>query len=249
MNTDPASAAALARAIVADVNSRNINLENVGVAVCPPDVNLTAVAEVVGGTGIGLGAQNMHPEMSGAYTGETSAAMLNQIGCTHVILGHSERRQYFKETNAFINQKVKRALSEGLIPILCVGETLAERERNEAIGVVRTQLKEGLADVTVDDPGRLVLAYEPVWAIGTGRTATPEQAQEMHAFIRAWISNKFGKDLASGINVLYGGSVKPGNAATLFAEPDIDGGLIGGAGLKADSFGDIIAAAAAQVGA
>lgn len=215
----------------------------VKVAVCPPFVHLRAISRLLTGSRVRLGAQNMYYAKQGAYTGEVSAGMLLSVGCHYVILGHSERRQYFGETDAAVSQKVGRALEAGLVPIICVGETLKEREANRARAVVAGQVKFALAEVFPATSNALVIAYEPVWAIGTGRTATPAMAQEMHALIRRLLVNQFGKNLAAGIHILYGGSMKPGNARELLSQPDVDGGLIGGASLKADAFGGIIAAA------
>ena len=212
---------------------------DVGVAVCPPFTALESCAKAVEDSNIQLGAQNMHPKLEGAYTGEVSPVMLRSMFCTFVILGHSERREYFKETDAFINEKVLAALESSLKPILCVGETLEQREANETMQVVKTQLVEGLKGVTADAADNLVIAYEPVWAIGTGKTATPEMAQEVHKMIRDELTGLFG-DAADRVRILYGGSMKPENASELLDQPDIDGGLIGGASLKAKSFLELI---------
>ena len=243
MNTVRDTAVELASEVVRRVG----DITALRVAVCPPFVNLEAVYEMVKQSSIKLGAQHMHHEDFGAYTGEVSAPMLCAVGCTYVILGHSERRQYFGETNEGVNLKVKQALRHGLVPIMCVGETLEERERGEALVVVEQQVREGLRGISLEHSDQLVIAYEPVWAIGTGRTASPEQAQEMHQAIRRWLASLFGDSLAREIHILYGGSVKPENAASLFSQPDIDGGLIGGASLKADAFAAIVEAARAQV--
>lgn len=221
---------------------------DVGVAVCPPFTALDAASKVIGESNIQLGAQNMHHEISGAYTGEISAAMLRQLYVTYVILGHSERRQYFGETDEFINKKVIAALGNNLRPILCVGETIEEREAGKVLEVITTQTQGGLADVDKADAEDIVIAYEPVWAIGTGKTATPEMAQEVHASIREILCDRFGKDTGSKIRILYGGSMKPGNAEELLAQQDIDGGLIGGASLEAKSFVKIVQAAEKQLG-
>jgi triosephosphate isomerase len=197
---------------------------------------------VVSGTEVKLGAQNMHQADHGAYTGEVSGGMLRAVGCTYVILGHSERRQYFCETDESVNQKIKAALGFGLVPIVCVGESLEEREQDLQRDVVQRQLDVGFSGI---EPDKLVpvIAYEPVWAIGTGQTATPEQAQDMHGFIRSWLADRFGVDTAATFEILYGGSMKPGNAHDLLHQKDIDGGLIGGASLKADDFVEIVRAA------
>jgi triosephosphate isomerase len=212
----------------------------VDVLVAPPFTALHAVAEALSGSGIALGAQNMRWEREGAFTGEVSPAMLKDIGCTHVILGHSERRQIFGETDDGVGRKARAALDTGLTPILCVGETLAERESNRTLEVVERQTERALRDVTPDEAARVVVAYEPVWAIGTGLAATPEQAQDVHAFIRQLVSRSHGEPVAAALRILYGGSVKPANAATLMAKPDIDGALVGGACLEADSFLKVI---------
>ena len=190
--------------------------------------------------GVHVGAQNLHFENDGAYTGEISATMLKEIGCRFVILGHSERREYFGETDAIVNKKIKKSLETDLIPILCVGEVLTERKSNRQNEVVSTQLKGALDGVSEVALANLVIAYEPVWAIGTGETATPEQAQEMHAFIRSVLSGLYSDEAANSVRILYGGSMKPDNAGELLSQPDVDGGLIGGASLKADSFNAII---------
>jgi triosephosphate isomerase len=240
MNTDLAQAVRLAREVAESVGTPR----NTSVAVCPPFISLAAVAEAVEGTVVRVGAQNMHFEESGAFTGEVSAEMLQSVGCHYVILGHSERRQYFGETDASVNKKAKRAAEVGLVPIVCVGETLEERDAGQETAVVKAQVAGGLGGLDLAGADRLVIAYEPVWAIGTGRTASPEQAQEMHAFIRGLLTARYGEQLGRGLHILYGGSMKPGNAAELLAKPDVDGGLIGGASLKAADFAAIVAAAA-----
>ena len=189
---------------------------------------------------IGVAAQNMHWEASGAYTGEVSAEMLAEVGCDYVIIGHSERRQYFGETNETANKKLHAAVAGGLLPIYCIGETLDEREGGVMEDVVGTQVREGLAGLTEEQVAGAVLAYEPVWAIGTGRTATPDQVQDMHGHIRSLLQDIFNEAIGSGIDILYGGSVKPGNAAELFQRPNVDGGLIGGAALNAEDFAAIV---------
>jgi triosephosphate isomerase len=215
----------------------------VEVVLCPPFTSLDAVATVVEDSPIKLGAQNMHPAANGAYTGEISAEMLRYFYAAYVILGHSERREYFKETDAFINEKVLAAFAANLRPILCVGESLEQREAGETISVVDAQTRGGLVNVSDKDAESLVVAYEPVWAIGTGKTATPEMAQEVHAAIREILVDLFGDEIAQKIRIQYGGSMKPGNAKELLSQPDIDGGLIGGAALDAKSFSEIIQAA------
>lgn len=204
--------------------------------VCPPFTVLAAVGQVLKGSAISLGAQNMNDNLQGAFTGEISATMLKDLGCSHVILGHSERRQYYGENDALVNKKTKLALEQGLTPLVCIGETLQDREAGKTFSVVETQTRGSLAGLTAEQAGRLVVAYEPVWAIGTGKTATPAQAQEVHAFIRKTLAALFGAPAAEGLRVLYGGSVKPDNIDALMAQPDIDGGLVGGACLKAEDF-------------
>jgi triosephosphate isomerase len=216
---------------------------DVRVALCPPFVFLPAIDRELEGSPIGLGGQNMHWKPEGAYTGEISGAMLNDVGCTHVILGHSERRHGLGENDAHVNAKLHAALEVGLIPILCVGETREEREAMETEDVVSGQLLGSLAGITKEEMARIVLAYEPVWAIGTGLTATPLQAQEVHAYIRKWLENFFDEATAARVTVQYGGSVKPENAGELLSSPDIDGALVGGASLKASDFLGIIKAA------
>lgn len=218
-------------------------LNDVEVVLCPPFTALRAVGEAIAGTAIKLGAQNMHWEKEGAFTGEVSPGMLRDANCQFVILGHSERRQYFHETDATINRKVKAALAEHLTPIVCVGELLEQREANQTEDVVTTQVTKGLAGLDETGFRRIVLAYEPVWAIGTGRTATPAQAQDVHALIRRVLARMSNPGAAQAVRIQYGGSVKPANAKELFAQPDIDGGLIGGASLEAKSFVDIVNAA------
>jgi triosephosphate isomerase (TIM) len=234
MNLDVEESVALVKAIAADLQG----LEGVDVLVAPPFTNLHAVREAIGKAPIFLGAQNMHWELSGAYTGEVSGKMLLEAGCSHVILGHSERRTLFHETDEVINLKAKTADESGLIPILCVGETLEEREAEKTFGVVTKQLDDSMQSFREQKrlPENLVLAYEPVWAIGTGKTASPEQAQEVHRFIRDRLERNFGSEAASRTRILYGGSVKPENVAALMSKPDIDGALVGGASLKAGSF-------------
>lgn len=216
---------------------------DVKVIICPPFTSLETANTLVKGSQIELGAQNMHNETSGAFTGEISASMLKSVGCKYVILGHSERRAIFGESNEFINKKVHKALTENLIPILCVGESLEEREKNITKDVVKRQLLVGLDSVSSEQAEGIIIAYEPVWAIGTGKTASPEQAQEVHGFIRALFSEKYGKETAEKVIIQYGGSVKPDNASELLSQKDIDGALVGGACLKADSFLGIIKAA------
>lgn len=220
---------------------------SVDVVLCPPFTALESVGRALEGQSAKLGAQNLHPEKNGAYTGEISAEMLRTLYVTHVIVGHSERRQYFGETDAFINQKVLAALANELRPIVCVGESLAERESGAALAVVQRQLEAALAGVKADQITTVIVAYEPVWAIGTGKVATTEQAQAVHAFIRELLTKLHGAPLAQKVRILYGGSMKPANAPELLAQKDIDGGLIGGASLEARSFVELVKAALAIV--
>jgi len=210
------------------------------VAVGAPFTSLEAAVQAARGTPVIIAAQNLHWEPEGAFTGEISAPMIKAAGAGAVIIGHSERRQLFGETGAGVNRKIKAAISTGLRPIVCLGETLAERESGRTYEVLSGQLAEALADLEAAVAGALDLAYEPVWAIGTGRTATPETAQEAHVFIRDWLADKISPEAAGGTRILYGGSVKPDNAALLMAQPDIDGALVGGASLIVDSFVKII---------
>jgi triosephosphate isomerase len=211
--------------------------------VVPPLTALHVVRAALAGSTIGLGAQNMHWEKEGAFTGEVSPAMLKDAGCTHVVLGHSERRQLFGETDEGVGRKARAAVDHGLVPIVCVGETLTERDADRTLPVVERQLERGLRDLTPDEAARVVVAYEPVWAIGTGRNATPEQAQEVHAFIRRLVARSHGDAVAAALRILYGGSVKPDNAAGLLGQTDVDGALVGGASLKAETFLPIARAA------
>jgi triosephosphate isomerase len=238
MYTNAASAVALAGAVVKGVGTDT----RVRVAVCPPFPYLGKVADVVRGSVVGLGGQNLYPEKEGAFTGEVSPTMLVDSGCRYVILGHSERRHKMGESDAFINKKVHAALAAGLEVILCVGETLEEREANDTEKVLDTQVTAGLAGLQSQQLGTLVIAYEPVWAIGTGRNATPDQAQQAHAFIRSKLAGLFGEKPASLLPIQYGGSVKPDNAALLLGQADVDGALVGGASLNAEQFLAIIKA-------
>jgi len=213
---------------------------DVQVILCPPFIHLTSLqAMLEDKPNIALGAQNCSNHASGAYTGETSAPMLKSIGVDYVILGHSERREYFGETDSLLAEKVDIALENGLIPIYCCGEPLAVRERNEQAAYVQQQIEDGLFHLSDEDFGKIVIAYEPIWAIGTGETASADQAQEMHATIRKQITGQYGEEIANNTSILYGGSVKPGNAEELFSCMDVDGGLIGGASLKSRDFVDI----------
>ncbi|MDE6181910.1 MAG: triose-phosphate isomerase [Eubacteriales bacterium] len=211
-----------------------IDTDTSDVVVCVPFVDLMAVSEAIKGTKINLGAQNMHFEESGAYTGEISPAMLKELGVKYVIIGHSERRAYFAETDEIVNKKVKKALEHNLVPILCVGESLEERELNITIELVRIQIKKAFAGISAEDAKKVVIAYEPIWAIGTGKVATKEQAQEVCAEIRKVISEIYDKSISEEIRIQYGGSVTGDSANELFNMPDIDGGLVGGASLKED---------------
>jgi len=235
--------AASGRQLAADVVKGLGSDDRVTVAVCPPFPYLATVAEALKGSRVLLGAQNLYPEKEGAFTGEVSPTMLLDVGCKYVILGHSERRHKLGESDAFINQKVKAALAAGLDVILCVGETLEERQGKQMHAVLDRHVTEGLAGVAEKDMARVVIAYEPVWAIGTGLNATPEQAQEAHVFLRKRVTEIFSEKTAAALPIQYGGSVKPENAASLFGQSDVDGGLIGGASLKADQFLGIVRAA------
>ena len=222
------------------LKERLIDISSVKVVLCPPFTSLQAVSLALKGSSLFLGAQNIYWETEGAFTGEISPLMLLSLGCKYVIIGHSERRNLFQETNKTINLKLRAALKEHITPIFCIGETLQERERGKTELVIEEQLKEGLYDFSEELISRLVLAYEPIWAIGTGKTATPKQANDVHLFIRKKIEERFGLQIASSITILYGGSVKPENAKDLLKEPEIDGALVGGASLNEDSFEKII---------
>ena len=216
------------------------NNTEVDVVVAPVFTVLGAVKPILEGTTVKLSAQDCFWEEEGAFTGEISPKFLVDAGCTHVIIGHSERRQYFFETNETVNKKLKAALSARLTPLFCLGETLEQRENGSTFDIIRQQLSEGLAGIAGDAIGAVVIAYEPVWAIGTGKTASDEQAQEVHSFIRKYLSDTYGKNIADSTRILYGGSVKPDNVRGLMSQPDIDGALVGGASLKADSFAAIV---------
>jgi triosephosphate isomerase len=216
------------------------DVRGVDIVIAPPVTAVAAAVEAVQGSAIGVAAQNMHWEREGAFTGEVSAGMLREAGATFVIIGHSERRTLFGETNTSVNKKTRAAITGGLIPIVCIGETLAERDGNETLAVLDRQIKEGLDGVTGDELSKMVIAYEPVWAIGTGRNATPAQAGEAHFHIRQRLKQWFGLDASERCRVLYGGSVKPDNIGKLIAEPDVDGALVGGASLDPRSFFAII---------
>jgi len=239
MNTTLVEAKALGAAVAKGVGTD----PRVTVAVCPPFPWLVAVGETLKGSAVALGAQDVHSEKKGAFTGEVSPAMLVEAGCQYVIIGHSERRHVLGESDVAINHKVHTALDEGLRVILCMGETLAERERNLQERVFQRQVFAACAGLTDEQFTRLVIAYEPVWAIGTGKVATPEQAQEAHAFVRAKLSTLYGEKIAQALPIVYGGSVTPENIDGLLSKPDVDGALVGGASLKADSFLAIVKAA------
>jgi len=239
MNTTVPEGVALAKEVNACLESFNANCD---VIICVPFTHLVPVCGVINKEKLGLGAENCADHVKGAYTGEVSAPMVASTGANYVILGHSERRQYYGETSETLRTKVELALAEGLTPIFCIGEVLEERENGTYHDVVKAQIEEALFGLSAEDFGKLILAYEPVWAIGTGKTATADQAEDMHAFIRGVIADKYGKEVAENTSILYGGSCKPGNAAELFAKPDVDGGLIGGAALKAEDFMGIVKA-------
>ncbi len=231
--TEAVSAAARLVELVSDVT-------DVEVMIAPPFTALSAVRDVIRNSVVALGAQDVFWEQEGAYTGEISPDMLRSAGCSHVIIGHSERRRYFGETDEIVSRKIRAVHKAGLVPVMCVGETETERDAKKTFSVLDKQVTNGLKDCSRDDLNRLVIAYEPVWAIGTGKTASREQAQEVHAFIRALIEKKIGNGLAKSVRIQYGGSVKPENIAGLMQMPDIDGALVGGASLDAESFSRIV---------
>jgi len=245
MNTLPDEGIALVKELAEKLGG----LEGIEYGVCPPATHLADIVRAAGGTAVQVGAQNMHYEPKGAFTGEISAQMVLATGAKWVILGHSERRHVFGEQDGLIHSKLCTALAAGLKPILCIGEKLDEREAGKTTEVVGGQLSGGYGDLSAAQVGATVIAYEPVWAIGTGVTATPEQAQEVHAFIRGWLKEKYGEEIAASVRIQYGGSVKPSNVAELIACPDIDGALVGGASLKADDFAGIITGALEHGGA
>ncbi len=216
------------------------DIEGAEIVICPPFTSLSDVKEVIMETNIKLGAQDVYWEKEGAFTGEVSAPMLRELGCEYVIIGHSERRQFFGETNQTVNRKVKAALSEKLKPIVCVGEKLEERKSQKTFEVVKDHIENGLAGLSKEDMQKVTIAYEPVWAIGTGVNATKEQAEEVHKYIRGLIGKMFGEETAGDVRIQYGGSVKADNIKELIAEEDVDGALVGGASLKADSFIQIV---------
>ncbi len=237
MNLGRAAAVALAEAVVKGAEG----WESVDLAVCPPFCYLEAVGRAVAGSKVALGAQNMYFQPEGAYTGEIAASMLRDLGCRYVILGHSERRHILHETDEEVNKKVHAALAAGLLPIVCVGELLAEREAGRTGEVIRRQFAGSLAGLSEEQMRKIVIAYEPVWAIGTGKVATPAQAEEVHLDLRKIIQQRYNEAVAQTVRIQYGGSVKPDNAAELLRQPDIDGALVGGASLKADQFLGIVA--------
>jgi triosephosphate isomerase len=239
MNLDNRQCGALAGDLAARYPGEGV----VEIAVFPPAVYLQTISAILRTTGIGWGAQNMYHESDGAFTGELSAAMLLDVGCRSVILGHSERRALLGETDADVNVRTRAALKSGLQPIVCLGETLQQREAGQTRAVVQRQFSGSLAGISAENIPRVVIAYEPVWAIGTGKVATGQQAQEVHADLRKMLESQYNSELAGQVRILYGGSVKPDNASDLLGRPDIDGALVGGASLKADSFAGIVAAA------
>lgn len=239
MNLDRAAALALAEGLANGISGTG----NFDVAVCPPSIYLESVGDAIKDSAIGLGAQNMYHEPDGAFTGELSSSMLIDVGCQYVILGHSERRHVLGETNQDVNKKVLAALAAGITPIVCVGETLAQRENGQTADIVAEQFYGSLAGVTEDQAAKIVIAYEPVWAIGTGKVATPEQAEEVHSDLRRLLVSRYNAGVADAVRIQYGGSVKPDNAAELLAKENIDGALVGGAALKVNSFLGILAAA------
>jgi triosephosphate isomerase len=236
MHTTVAEAEELALAVIRAADGK----EDRDVMIAPPYTALAAVGNVLSGSGVQLGAQNIHWEEAGAFTGEISPAMLKDVGCSMAIVGHSERRHVFGETDFMINRRTLGALQNGIIPVFCIGESLKQRETGQTMQVLEDQMRAGLVGVELNHGDQLVLAYEPVWAIGTGKTATEEQAQEVHAFVRTLLEGMFEKNIAGQIRILYGGSVKPENIDILMCQPDIDGALVGGAALKAESFERII---------
>jgi triosephosphate isomerase (TIM) len=239
MNTNRASAVALAEGVAKGAET----LDGVDLAVCPPSCYLDAVGRAIAGSKVALGAQNMYHEKDGAFTGELSAAMLRDLGCKYIILGHSERRHILGETDAAVNKKLHAALAAGLTPIVCVGELLSEREAGKTLAVIQSQFDGSLAGLSAEQMAKIVIAYEPVWAIGTGKVATPQQAEEVHLALRKIIAGRYNSSIADTVRLQYGGSVKPENAAELLKQPDIDGALVGGASLKVDQFLGIVAGA------
>jgi triosephosphate isomerase len=228
-----AEAAKALKGLVAGVN-------DVEVMIAPPFTALVPVAEQLKGSTIGLGAQNLHWEAEGAYTGEIAADMIVSAGCRYVIIGHSERRQYFGETDLTVNKKIRAAVNAGLIPVMCIGESESQRDGGETFSILDKQIQNGLESFVLDDLQTLIVAYEPVWAIGTGKTATKEQAQEVHSHVRQWFAGRFDDGYAQGLRILYGGSVKPSNVKDLMAMPDVDGALVGGASLDPGTFSQLV---------
>lgn len=228
--------------VLTELKNLTKDVKGVDIVIGAPFTALSDAVKAVEGSNIKIAAENVYPKSEGAFTGEISPTMLKAIGVSHVIIGHSERREIFKETDEFINEKVKAVLAEGLTPIFCIGEKLEERESGKTLEVNERQVRKGLKDLTKEDAKKVIVAYEPVWAIGTGKTATPEMAQETHKEIREVLADMFGADVANSITIQYGGSMKPENAKDLLGQADIDGGLVGGASLKADSFFEIIKA-------
>jgi len=241
MNLTLPEAQALTSEIVNMLHDEQLGANKPQVVICPPFPLLSSVGHLLGdGTNPALGAQNFHQQESGAYTGEVSAKQLHSVGCKYVILGHSERRQHFREDDALLGQKLKTGLANGLLPIFCVGESLETREANETFDFISKQLQDGLFHLSPEDFDKVVIAYEPIWAIGTGKTATSQQAQEVHAFIREQVAKAYSPEVAANTTILYGGSANAQNARELFSQPDVDGGLIGGASLKSRDFVEII---------
>jgi triosephosphate isomerase len=236
MNKTVAEAVSVVKALKTSI----ADVKDVDVLICPTFTALYAVNNEVKGSNINIGAQNLFWEPNGAFTGEISPAMVKDTGCSYVLIGHCERRHYFGETNETVNKKTKAALAVGLIPVVCIGETLKEREENIAFKVIEKQIKEGLAGLSAEQSSTVVIAYEPIWAIGTGKTATPDKAQEVHAFARKAYGDMYGGDTSQKVRILYGGSVNPTNVSELMKQPDIDGGLVGGASLEAESFTKLV---------
>jgi triosephosphate isomerase (TIM) len=226
--------------LINELKREIIDVEGVDVVLCPPFTALADAADALTDTDIALGAQNLFWEDAGAFTGEISAPMLKDLGVAYVIIGHSERRQYFHETNETVNKRLRAALKHGLNPIVCVGENLAQREANKTFDIIKDHCEGSLSGLSAEEMKKVILAYEPVWAIGTGKTATPNQAQEVHAFIRQLLAKRFDAEVAGGVRIQYGGSVTPDNVVALMAQPDLDGALVGGASLKAPSFAAIV---------
>lgn len=238
MNLHRSDAVSLAEGIAQYVTDS----DSYDVAVCPPSIYLDAVATTINGSLIALGAQNMYAQSNGAFTGEISATMLTDIGCQYVILGHSERRELFRECDVVVNEKLHTALANGLKAIVCIGETLEERENGQTDDIVATEVRGSLADITPEQMADVTLAYEPIWAIGTGKVATPEQAEQVHAHLRSVLVDMFGEETAESVRIQYGGSVKPDNASELLSQPNVDGALVGGASLTVEAFTGILAA-------